>query len=770
MRKIFCLSVLFAIIPLLSICKPVAPSTAQQVASNFWAVINNNTPFQKWTDITAQAGFQEFYIFTRGADNGFVIVAADDCVQPILGYSTDNRFITPLPAHVFSFLNGYEQEISYCKENNISATTKIAQLWESLLDGTYTPKLTTAVAPLLSTTWDQSPYYNNFCPTAENGEHAVTGCVATATAQVMKYWDWPINGVGNHSYTDENFGSQSADFSATTYNWQQMPNALSGSSTPAQVNAVATLMYHIGVAVNMMYGLASTGGSGAVLSSSGSSYPSAENALKTYFKYESTLHSVSKEDVSNEEWINILMSELNADPPRPILESGRSQSGGHAFVCDGYDETEKFHINWGWGGWYDGYFEHNGLNPGGSGTGGNQEHAYNNDVAIIVGIKPLGEYHVTANSSDNTMGLTSGSGFYNSGETVSLLATAKPGYRFTQWNDSVTDNPRTITVSCDSVFTAFFENIGGYDSTTGCKELYYDNGNYYTNIGAEGSLWWGVRFPESSLVNNNTLSAVKFMVIESGTYVLRIYQGGANAPETPLYSETLTLNGAHQWFTDTLSSPITLSTSQPLWITLYSSAANPAAVSNTYSGNPDGSWFSINGHNWKSLCDYNLYYTWMIRAIFTDYHTITVISDQPSMGTTIGSGSFPIGSEIQIKAIPYNGYEFIGWDITDSASVSYLNPRTVTVTGDITYTAYFQPTIVGIEDPTLSDILIYSDGRRIFVDGAEGTSVEIYDITGRLVIRKEPNNSNHTIFTVKSSGIYVVRTGNGMTKKVHVIR
>lgn len=768
MRKIFCLSVLFVLIPLLSICKPVDSSTAQQIASNFWAVVNDNTSFQKWTDITAQTGFQEFYIFTRGTDNGFVIVAADDCVQPILGYSTDNRFVTPLPAHVFSFLNRYEQEISYYKENNISATTEITQLWESLLEGTYAPKQTTTVTPLLSTTWDQAPFYNNLCPTGENGEHAVTGCVATATAQVMKYWNWPINGVGSHSYTDENFGSQSADFSATTYNWQQMPNALSGSSTSAQVNAVATLMYHIGVAVEMGYGYASTGGSGAAMNSFGSSYPSAENALKNYFKYENTLHSVSKNNVSETEWISTLKSELDAE--RPMLERGHGEGGGHAFVCDGYDDNELFHINWGWGGLCDGHFAHNALNPSQVGIGGNISYSFNDEVAVIVGIKPLGEYHITANSSDNTMGLTSGSGFYNSGETASLLATAKPGYRFTQWNDSVTDNPRTINVSSDSAFTAFFNNIEGYDSTTGCKELYYDNDNYYTNIGAEGSFWWGVRFPESSLVNNNTLSAVKFMVIESGNYVLRIYQGGANAPETLLYSETLTLDGAPQWFTDTLSSPITLNTAQPLWITLYSSAANPAAVSSTYAGNPDGSWFSINGHNWKSLCDYDLYYTWMIRALFTDYHTITVISDQPSMGRTIGSGNFPIGSEIQIEAIPYNGYEFIGWDINDSVSFSALNPRTITVTGDKTYTAYFRPTVVGIEEPTLSDILIYCDGRRIFVDGAEGTSVEIYDITGRLVIREELNSSNHTIFTVRSSGIYVVHTGSGITKKVMVVR
>ena len=765
MRKIFCLSVLFAIIPLLSICKPVDPSTAQQIANNFWAVVNHSTQSEKWTDITAQAGFQEFYIFTRGNDNGFVIVAADDCVQPILGYSTNSRFITPLPDHVFSFLNRYEQEISYYKGNNISATSEITQLWETLLDGTYTPKLTTVVAPLLSTTWDQAPYYNNLCPTGANGEHAVTGCVATATAQVMKYWNWPINGVGNHSYTDVNFGPQSADFSATTYNWLQMPNELNESSTPAQVNAVATLMYHIGVAVEMGYGFASTGGSGAATNSFGSSYPSAENALKNYFKYENDLQSISKNDVPEVDWISTLKNELDAE--RPVIESGSGDGGGHAFVCDGYDDNNQFHINWGWGGLCDGYFAHNALNPSEVGIGGNISFSFNDRVAIIVGIKPLGEYHVVAVTADSTMGLTLGSGFYNSGNTADILATANPGYRFLRWNDSIVDNPRHISVSSDTTFTAYFDNIGEVDSTTGCEELYYDDGSYSTTIGAGGSLWWGIRFPENTLTSYNTLSAVKIMDIDSGDYVLRIYEGGNNNPGNLLYSETFTLYGTNQWHIDTLSSPISLDSTKPLWITFYSSEANPAAVSNTYSGNPDGSWFSINGLNWKSLCDYDLYYTWMIRAILSDYRTITVISDQPSMGRVIGGGSFPIGSEIQIEAIPNNGYEFVSWGNDDSTSV--LNPRTVVVTGDTTYTAYFQP-ILGIEDLTTSDIMIYSDGRRIIVDGAEDTSVEIYDILGRLVVQEENNNSRHKIFTVKSSGIYVVRTGNGITKKVHVIR
>ena len=765
MRKIFCLSVLFAFIPLLSICKPVDLSTARQIANNFWTVVNHSTQSEKWTDISSQTGFQEFYIFTRDSEEGFVIVAADDCVQPILGYSTNSRFITPLPDHVYSFLNRYEQEISFYKENNISATNEISMLWESLLAGTYTPKSTTSVTPLLQTTWNQAPLYNNLCP-GDGNDHAVTGCVATATAQVMKYWGWPHTGEGSHSYTDGNFGYQSADFSATTYDWDQMPNALTESSTPTQVAAVATLMYHIGVAVEMNYDY---DGSGAVLSDYN---PSAEYALKNYFQYDFTMHSVSYDNVTDNEWISILKNELDADPPRPILERGQSASGGHAFVCDGYNEDDLFHINWGWGGYCDGYFAHNGLNPNGSGIGGNQEHAYNIDVGILIGIMPRGAYQVTTYSADNTMGSTTGDGFFNSGSTIDIMATAEPGYRFRQWNDGNTENPRSVLVFCDTVFTAYFDEISG-------NEIYYDNGTYSSRIGAAGSLWWGVRFPGSTFSDYNTLDAVKVLYADPGTYMLYIYQGGDNAPETLMYIDTFQLSGNDNylnWFTVQLSSAIHLDPTKCLWITFYSTAANPAAVS-TYTGNSDGSWFSINGNTWTTLSnDYDIYWTWMVHAILSnsEWHTINVVSENPSMGTTTGSGEYIHGNEIQIEALPEDGYEFVRWstdgiDETDD-SVNVLNPRTIRVTCDATYTASFQPTVVGIQDLSISNVKIYSDGRNIIVDGAEGTSVEIYDMTGRLIVSDEHNNLNHRTFTVKSSGIYVVHTGNGITKKVMVVR
>ena len=1506
MKKINIFITFFVMLSCLCYGNPVDPSAARQIAEHFWAVVSGDSEHVKWTDISTEAGFHEFYIFTRDNSDGFVLVAADNRVQPILGYSTDSRFVTPLPAHVFSFLQRYEQEITYCREHSISATNEIEQQWNSLIEGTYTPQLTTAVAPLLSTTWAQSPYYNSLCPDS-SGVHAVTGCVATATAQVMKFWNWPATGYSSHNYTDDNFGYQSANFGNTTYNWNQMPNELGASSSATQVNAVATLMYHIGVAVEMDYGIE---GSSAMLNSYGySGYACAENALKNYFRYKNTLHSVYKDEVTETNWISTLTNELNAG--RPLLERGGGDAGGHAFVCDGYDNNGLFHINWGWGNYQNGYFAHNALNPG--------NYTFNEGTAVIVGIEPNGAlfvstptltfsqeggsqtFTVTPNSTGNTpwsassnaswltltpssgnasttstvtatatanntgtmrsavitvtqgsqsvtiqvtqnecssndmctitlqmtdsygdgwngayltltsasgsaygtatcdgssssqtfsvcstnliltwssgqwdsecafsvissngitlltvndtpsgnytvsdpcnssvtptdsctitqfpwtesfeddvscwsvidgdgdgnnwfwatgapydgthsmasysynsnlggalfadnllvtpaislpatgsydlvfhvrcgnssypddiavklttgagtnfsdfnitlmpltsittttyqqysvslaayqgqtvriafvhntydglylsldavsitnasssgyqittlsansaIGAASGGGTFNLGDSISISATAQPGYRFTGWDDGNTENPRVIVVSGNATYTAYFDNLG-------TDEHHYDNGEVVGNIGAGGSLYWGIRFPAGELSGYNTLSAVKIMDLYPGTYELRVYQGGANAPGTLVYNQNYALNGTEDWYTATLTAPVTIDHAQPLWVVFYNTGVNYPAIGSNYAGNPEGSWVSVDGQSWASVCDYGFYYTWMIRAILsnsgsptdpctitsfpwiesfengascwttidgdgdgnnwgiasgngysgthfatsqfnynssnpnycynflispsitlptngtpilsfhahsgsaespgtlsvflttgegtspsdfnvdimsfvpitttnyqqyivnlsayngqtiklaflhaetnsvsnsisidnvsiitnpssysitvnssnssmgnasgggtytlgdsislsataqlgyrftgwndgntenpriivvsgnatytanfdnlgTDEHhydngtyvgsigaggtlywgirfpagelsnyntleavkimdmfagtyelrvyqggsnapgtlvynqsftlngtenwytatlstplsinnsqtlwitfyntgtnspaagshyagnhngswvstngqswttinnygyyytwmiramlsnstpqqyTITVNSAQPEMGTTTGGGTFDYGSNIPIRADAYNGYKFVRWNDGNTD-----NPRTVTVTGEATYTAHFQPT-VGIEDITNPITSIYSYANYIVVENAEGVSVEIYDMTGKLIVNEACNNSKRCVFTVNSSGVYVVRTGNGVTRKVTVMR
>ena len=277
-----------------------------------------------------------FYVFNFGT-NGFVIVSGDDDVLPILGYSNEGNFdVDDIPTNTKKWLEEYKNQIRYVIYNNIPATYGIVNEWDELRHskkGDFVSKA--AVAPLLTTKWDQSPYYNALCPMDNQyGQRTVTGCVATAMAQVMKYWNYPAKGTGFHSYSHSKYGTLSANFGSTTYQWSLMPNSVNSSNS-----AVATLMYHCGVSVNMHYGVSAVGGSGA-------NTLDVANALKIYFGYKNTVEGKSRVNYSDTQWKNLLKNELNNY--RPIQYAGAGTGGGHSFVCDGYDNNDFFHFNWGW--------------------------------------------------------------------------------------------------------------------------------------------------------------------------------------------------------------------------------------------------------------------------------------------------------------------------------------------------------------------------------------------------------------------------------------
>jgi len=321
-----------------------------------------------------------FYVFNLSATRGFVIVSADDNVNPVLAYSDESSFdASNIPANVAQWLDGYTHQISYVIEKNIQATLEISNTWKNLLVGKAVnlSKAGGSVSPLVQTLWDQSPNYNALCPyDAQYKDKAVTGCVATAMAQVMKYWNFPIIGAGNHSYTHQKYGTLSADFGSTTYQWNDMPKSISSAN-----NAIATLMYHCGVSVDMGYNVASQGGSGAWVLSASGTQNCTEYALKTYFGYNSsTLKGIERaSSSSDDEWIATLQSEINAG--RPIIHTGFGSVGGHCFVCDGYDKNNFFHFNWGWSGQDNAYFSLNNLNPGGD--------TFNDGQQVLIGIQPM---------------------------------------------------------------------------------------------------------------------------------------------------------------------------------------------------------------------------------------------------------------------------------------------------------------------------------------------------------------------------------------------
>ncbi|MCR4848400.1 MAG: C10 family peptidase [Bacteroidales bacterium] len=361
---------LLAAMPLMA--ERVTPKTAQKVAMTFLS--NNGAKASQLVDLSKKAGFANLYIFN--GEEGFVVISADDRVQPILGYSLTGTFKTEgMPENIRWWLQGYSDQIQGAIENQLKATTETAQQWKELRDGKpNAAKRTPIVGPLIQTKWDQGSPYNNLCP-----ESSVTGCVATAMAQVMKYWDYPTQGIGSHSYipyTHPEYGELTADFYATTYDWNNMTNTYGGSSTEAEKLAVATLMYHCGISVDMDYSPSSSGAVTAYVA----------DALKTYFNYSSDAKFLSRSDYDDDTWISKLKADL--DSSRPIQYSGRGDGGGHSFVFDGYSDENYFHVNWGWGGYCDDYYLITNLNPGPGGIGSGSNGIYNDNQGAILGIHP----------------------------------------------------------------------------------------------------------------------------------------------------------------------------------------------------------------------------------------------------------------------------------------------------------------------------------------------------------------------------------------------
>lgn len=311
-------------------------------------------------------GIPMLYVFNRG-EQGFVIASADDALPAILGYSDSGAF-NPANAspELKWWLGQYADEAScYLNEN---ATVPVQSTKRNAARANRP-----GIPEMLTTKWNQDAPYNLSCP-VDGNKKSVTGCVATAMAQVIKYHGYPSQGSGEHSY-DWNGQPLSFDYGNTTFNYAEMLDDYKMmDSSEAQQRAVAELMYACGVSVNMDY---SAGDSGA-----GDIY--IPYALRTFFNYDAGTRILKRTCFSTEEWEDIVYSELAEN--RPVIYGGQAPDGGHEFVCDGYDNG-YFHINWGWSGMGDGYFLLSALDPGLQGIGGFSG-GYNADQAIVCGAKP----------------------------------------------------------------------------------------------------------------------------------------------------------------------------------------------------------------------------------------------------------------------------------------------------------------------------------------------------------------------------------------------
>lgn len=291
------------------------------------------------------------YVFNTG-ENGFVIVSNDDQTFPILGYSnTDTLDIENIPSNMRAWLQGYADEIRQIRKGDMKYRHTARRV----------SSVKKPIEPLIHTRWNQSAPYNNNCPIYSGIKRAVTGCVATAMAQIMYYHRYAEMSGGIEGYNKDGNGASCVSVNSlpqTTFDWNNMVLNYNGSESSAQKAAVAKLMQYCGASVKMNYGKPSLAYSFEVAP-----------ALINIFGYKSTAQLAIRSLYSYDEWIDIIYNEL--EQGRPVWYCGYSSESGHAFVCDGYQGEDFFHINWGWGGQSDSYFKLSALDPDQQGIGGN---------------------------------------------------------------------------------------------------------------------------------------------------------------------------------------------------------------------------------------------------------------------------------------------------------------------------------------------------------------------------------------------------------------
>lgn len=339
--------------------KPVDVATAKSLGVKF---MNTNTEIKSAVaelTYTAMAdnGQAAFYVFGI-QPKGFVIVSADDRAKPILGYSTESNFTAQLPDGLMTFFDNYKAGFSQMFANNDERTAEAVADWECLAA---TGRLSSArtnrsVGPLLASVWNQTDLYNNMAPEDPSSVfsgHCKSGCVANTMSQLMRYWEWPRHGEGSHGYYADTYygeyGWQEANFADATYRFELMPDFLDFASPQGEVDATALLEYHAGVGVDMMYGP----------NASGAYSQNVLDAFRDYFRYSPDMYLTALDYYGLDEWDDMLRANLDAGMPFYYASSG--PDGGHAYVLDGYEDFDMFHLNWGWAGFDNGYFSIDGF-------------------------------------------------------------------------------------------------------------------------------------------------------------------------------------------------------------------------------------------------------------------------------------------------------------------------------------------------------------------------------------------------------------------------
>ena len=375
MKKSYLL-LLMLFVSIVAMGGPVTPDEARQKITKFMNPRRANAISESSLQLVATSHYQvqketmaaSYYVFNVGEGQGFVIAGADDRVPAVLGYSSNGKFDPQnMPENMKAWLESYDDQMAYLNEHPEAAAPQ-----KTVSGG--------SISPLLQSEWDQGNPYNLLCP-EDGGQHSVTGCAATAMAQVMYFWQWPKQTaaeIPGYKSSDKGFVLPAIP-AGKSIDWDNMLPKYTGSETDAQKQAVAELMLLCGTAVQMDY----------TANSSAASTSYVADAWVNYLDYDAATIYENRSSYRLAAWNQKVYDELAAG--RPVLYAGQSSGGGHAFVIDGYDGDDFFHVNWGWGGWCnDGSFLLSILDPGSnSGIGASSStDGYSYDQGAIFGAQP----------------------------------------------------------------------------------------------------------------------------------------------------------------------------------------------------------------------------------------------------------------------------------------------------------------------------------------------------------------------------------------------
>ena len=418
------------------------------------------------------------YVFNAVGEQGFVLVSAEDNARAVLGYSDEGHIDAQnIPANMRAWLQMYADELA--RAAKVPAT-------EAQLAVEYYP----AIEPLLgNTSWNQDAPYNNHCPIdPKTQKRSVTGCMATAAAQVMYHHRYPEKGTGSYSYWC-GWENLSVNFSEATYDWDHMLPSYKNGYTQQESDAVAQLMYHAGVASNMWYGS----------TSSGAAMGTAMQAMMRNFDYDAAIRVLMKDYMDEEAVMDAIVADLQGSRP-VFIEALTKKDEGHAFVCDGIQADGYIHINWGWGGYGNGYFALSAMNPTNQGIGGaSDDGAFTEYVTLYTGIQPN-----------------------QGGQTVPYLVSG--GIELT--SEAAIAKGSKVSVKIDD-----FQNAGLAQESGKIVFMLYHNGERYQTI-ATGRTW-----QLKPMHYNSSLDASASMAdIPAGEYEMLVGIDVTNKTQYPIYT------------------------------------------------------------------------------------------------------------------------------------------------------------------------------------------------------------------------------------------